>query len=293
MPTLASERVYRIGDATVTRVLDTRIETLTPAQLLPDWGSRPLPAGADALVQRSMTDDAARVALSIHSWLVRVGGKVILVDTGIGNGKDRPFSPLFHRLETDYLARLAAAGVRPEEVDLVLLTHLHVDHVGWNTVRGASGWEPTFPRARYVYAGAEEAFFHTPAGAARRMVYEDSVKPLADAGLVVRLPEQGGPVDEHFHFHPTPGHSAGHMSIALESVGEVALFAGDVMHSPVQLLMPDWNSCFCAEPEPARASRAWVQEFVRTRDATCFSSHFGDTSVVRHRPGATPAWSFV
>jgi glyoxylase-like metal-dependent hydrolase (beta-lactamase superfamily II) len=294
MQSWTESKVYTVGDATITRVTDRLLDTLGGPRIFPDWTPEAVQREVRGMVPEHLGDDGERLVMSVHSWLIRVAGKTVLVDTGIGNGTDRPFNPAFHQLNTNYLGRLARAHVTPEDVDLVLLTHLHVDHVGWNTVKVGDAWLPTFPNARYVYARAEEAFFDTPAGQSRRMVFEDSVLPLIEAGVTDRIGEDGGRYDEHFRFHPTPGHSPSHMSIELSSAGESALFGGDVMHHPIQLAHPDWNSGFCEDPEIARRSRAWALDFVKDRDALYFSSHFADTSVVRHAPanGAVP-WAFV
>jgi glyoxylase-like metal-dependent hydrolase (beta-lactamase superfamily II) len=295
MSNAPENRVYRVGDAEITRIVDTQLTTLTAAQLYP--------AGAeqDAVIQQlretypeQLSEDGQRLLLSVHSWLVRVGGKTILIDTGIGNGKNRPFSALFHNLQTPYLENLARAGVRPADVDLVLLTHLHTDHIGWNTTWDGERWRPTFPYARYVYAQAEEDFYGTPESLPRRMIFEDSVLPLIEAGMVERIGHDGGCYGSHFTFYPTPGHSVGHMSIGLSSKGETALFGGDVMHHAVQLLRPDWNSCFCGSDHGARRSREWALQFVAEHNALYFSSHFAGTSVVaRAAEGAGESWSFV
>jgi glyoxylase-like metal-dependent hydrolase (beta-lactamase superfamily II) len=288
-------RVYRVGDAEIMRIVDTQLTTLTAAQLFPAVADR-----ATAMEQvrahypEHLSADGQRLLLSVHSWLVRIGGKTILIDTGIGNHKNRPFNALFHQLRTPYLDHLARAGVRPADVDLVLLTHLHVDHVGWNTSWDGSSWRPTFPYARYVYAQPEEDFYHRPESLSRRMIFEDSVLPLIEAGLVDRIDAQGGCYGSHFTFHPTAGHSAGHMSISLSSQGETALFGGDVMHHAVQLLRPDWNSAFCGEGDAARHARAWALRFAAERKALYFSSHFAGSSVVAHAStGAGDVWSFV
>ena len=287
-------KVYTVGDATITRITDRVLDTLGGSRIFPDWTPDRVQEHARGMVPEHLGDDGERLIMSVHSWLVRVGGKTVLVDTGIGNGKERPFNPVFHQLNTNYLGRLARAGVTPVDVDLVLLTHLHVDHVGWNTVKQNGRWVPTFPNARYVYARAEEDFYITSAGESRRMVFDDSVQPLIDAGLVDRIGEDGGRYDEHFTFHSTPGHSAGHMSIGLSSAGEFALFGGDVMHHPIQLAHPEWNSGFCGDPAVSRSSRAWALDVVAGRSALYFSSHFADTSVIRHAPerGIVP-WVFV
>ncbi|WCE05884.1 MBL fold metallo-hydrolase [Pseudoxanthomonas sp. JBR18] len=286
-------RVYTVGEASVTRITDRVLDTLRGPDIFPDWTHEAVRDHAQPMRPEHLGEDGERLLMSVHSWLVRVGGKTVLVDTGIGNGKSRPFNPIFHQLNTDYLRRLAHAGVTPEAVDMVLLTHLHVDHVGWNTINVDGAWVPTFPNARYVYAQAEEDFYASDEGASRRMVFDDSVLPLIEAGLVQRIGDGGGAVDAHFHFHPTPGHCVGHMSIGLASAGASALFGGDVMHHPLQLRHPAWNAVFCAEAEQARRSRAWALAYVADTRGLYFSSHFAGTSVVQAK-GPDPAqWAFV
>lgn len=284
--------IYRVGDATITRITDRLLTTLHGPKILPDWSEAAVAPWRDAMRPEMLNDDGRTLIMSVHSWLIRIDGLTVLVDTGIGNGKSRPFNRMFDQLNTDYLRRLASAGVSPEDVDLVLLTHLHVDHVGWNT-RGIDGrWQPTFPNARYVYSQAEEDFYATPAAQPRRMIFDDSVLPLIQAGLVQRMGDAGGEIEAGFHFHPTPGHSVGHMSISLSSGGETALFGGDVMHHPLQLHHPDWNSVFCANGATARASRAWALDAVR-RGWLYFSSHFPGSSVVRADAETEGGWLFI
>ena len=284
--------VYRAGDASITRITDRLLTTLPGPQILPDWTEAAVAPWRDAMRPEMLSDDGQTLIMSVHSWLIRMDGLTVLVDTGIGNGKSRPFNRVFDQLNTDYLRRLANAGVAPEDVDLVLLTHLHVDHVGWNTRWIDGCWQPTFPNARYVYSQAEEDFYATPASEPRRMIFDDSVKPLIQAGLVQRVDHAGGDIEAGFHFHPTPGHSVGHMSISLTSGGQTVLFGGDVMHHPLQLHHPHWNSVFCADGEPARKSRAWALDAVRS-GWVYFSSHFPGSSVVRADSDAPGGWLFV
>jgi glyoxylase-like metal-dependent hydrolase (beta-lactamase superfamily II) len=283
---------YRVGNARITRITDRLLTTLPGPKVFPDWTESAVTPWRDAMHPEMLSDDGQTLIMSVHSWLVRIDGLVVLVDTGIGNGKSRPFNRVFDQLHTGYLQRLANAGVRPDDVDLVLLTHLHVDHVGWNTRLVDGRWQPTFPNARYVYARAEEDFYATPAAASRRMIFDDSVQPLIDAGLVQRLGDRGGEIEAGFRFHPTPGHSVGHMSISLTSGGESALFGGDVMHHPLQLHHPHWNSVFCADGEQTRRSRAWVLDAIRD-GGLYFSSHFPGTSVVRADSHVEGGWAFV
>lgn len=271
---------WSIGRARVSRI-DDLCFAFAGASLFAGWDPRVSPGEIRGLGDGLLADaDGQQTCLAVHSWLVQIDGCNILIDTGVGNDKDRSFLPAFHRLNTPYLANLAEAGARPDDIDFVLLTHLHSDHVGWNTRWDGAAWQPTFPKARYLYAAAEEAFCMTPAAEARRPVFEDSLQPLIDAGQIERIGPEGGRLDEHFTFHPTPGHSPGHLSISLEADGEVALFGGDVLHHPLQLLHPDWNSCFCGEAVGARHSRAWALDYVKRHHAVYFSSHFAGSGVV-------------
>jgi Zn-dependent hydrolases, including glyoxylases len=166
----------------------------------------------------------------------------------------------------------------------VLLTHLHVDHVGWNTHLQDGQWVPVFPNATYIFSRKEYDFFATDAGAPRRMVCDDSVQPLVDAGQARMIGAQGGEEIEGIRFLPTPGHSIDHMAIEIESQGETALFSGDVMHSPVQVYRPQWNSMFCLDGARARQSRQWLLERAKGRDA--FSCAFpGDQRRARAQGG--------
>ena len=273
-----SETSYRLGRATIRRVRETVLAGIAPAYLYPDLKLGLLTAHERELLLSAKEMPEGTVALSIHTWLVELDGKRILIDTGIGNDKDRPFSSLFHRLNNPFLERLEAVGAAADKIDYVLTTHLHVDHVGWNTQRVAGQWVPTIPKARYAFAQAELDFFATPRGEARRMVFEDSVAPVIAAGQAEIIGPEGGRFLDVFTFHPTAGHSAGHMSIGLEVDGERALFTGDVMHNPVQVLRPEWNSAFCLEAEPARRSRTWLLKQAVEKDLTLFTAHFPRTS---------------
>ncbi|MFB9127182.1 MBL fold metallo-hydrolase [Paraburkholderia dipogonis] len=271
---------HRVGDARITRVSETRFP-LAPAVLYPEWA----PSAADELSRRlskaSLDLERNEVMLSVHTWVVQMDGLTVLIDTGIGNFKERPFSKLFHQLDNPYLERLADAGILPTQVDEVLLTHLHADHVGWNTQWLDGRWQPTFPNATYVFPQAEQDFFATPAGDSRRMVFEDSVVPVIESGQAATIPAEGGTWREGIVFHPTPGHSAGHMSISIRSRGEEALFTGDVMHNPIQVYRPEWNSTFCFDAAPARDSRQWALNYAADRNAILFSAHFPQTSAGR------------
>jgi len=292
MPTTFTPHIHHIGAATITRVDETRF-ALTPERLFPMWNEDE----GRALEARFATDSLdltnRRVPVKTHLWVVEIDGRTIIIDTGIGNGKSRPFSELFHQLDNPVLQRLKEAGFQPEQVDYVLLTHLHVDHVGWNTHWQNGRWMPVFPNATYVFGQRERDFFTTPESAPRRMVFEDSVLPVIDAGQAHTVPDSGEEILDGIRLLPTFGHSPGHMAIEIRSRGQTALFSGDVMHSPMQVYQPDWNSVFCSGQDQARESRHWLLKHAAETDATLFAAHFPETSAGKvKRSGDGFEWSY-
>jgi glyoxylase-like metal-dependent hydrolase (beta-lactamase superfamily II) len=295
---MKSETTYRVGDAEITRICDWNLSHFKTSQMIPEWNDE-----TRSCLQHPLagTTDASgeHVLLSIHSWLVKEHGRTILIDTGAGNNKVRPYAQYFDHLQTPYLKHLQAAGVALEEVDHVLLTHLHVDHVGWNTRLENGEWIPTFPNAQYIFSRREHEFFSNPANHTERnrtsfAVQEDSISPIIDAGQAEMMEAGENEVADGFTFHATPGHSVAHSSIVFRSAGEVALFTGDLMHHPVQVQRPHWNSVFDAFPEAARSSRMWAIEFAADNKALIFSSHFSASSSGRiERIGAEFVWTFL
>jgi glyoxylase-like metal-dependent hydrolase (beta-lactamase superfamily II) len=284
---------YRVGDATVTKVTE-QIFSLKTDLLFSDFQPSVLEEHRSWLTGDHIDASEENLLLSIHTWVVRHAGRTILVDTASGNHKDRPFSAIFHQLNSPYLERLEAAGVQPQDVDIVLLTHLHVDHVGWNTRLENARWVPTFPNARYVLPTIEREFFSTPAGQKRYMVFEDSVMPVIKAGLVDEVGAEGGQYLPGIVFHPTPGHSVGHMSIEITSAGETALFSGDVWHHPLQAYQPGWSSVFCADKDRAKVSRRWFLEHADQTGAHVFTSHFaGSSAGTVQADGGGFRWTFI
>ncbi len=273
---------FEVGDLHIRRVPETLLTSFTPETLLPGWAS----GVADAQLQALQPDHVApsgHLILSTHAWLVRTGKYQVLVDTGIGNDKTRP-TPLFHQLQTDFLSNLRQAQASPDDIDFVLLTHLHTDHVGWNTQLVNGQWVPTFRNARYVFSRREYDVLSAQAraGTDRRGFFEDSVQPIVAAGqaLPVEASEQ---ILDGVTLHPTPGHSVDHWSIGMVSRGETALFAGDVMHHPIQVDQTQLNSVFCAAPDAARRSRLWALQYAEETNALFCSSHFAGRSAGRIR----------
>jgi len=205
--------------------------------------------------------------LDFHTYLVRTPQHVILIDTCIGDDKERGGHKFFHRLKTPWLANLRAAGIAPEQVDYVMCTHMHADHVGWNTRLRDGRWVPTFPNAKYVFARTE--FEHRKrnyegAATAGYGAYADSILPVVETGQAV-IVDDGHEVDGHLRLQPAPGHTPGNVVIELRSRGEQAVFCGDVLHHPIQVAHPEWSAIFCEDRVQSAATR---QRFVASHADT-------------------------
>ncbi len=264
-----------LGAVTVTRLVEWTGPVLTVDAFFPDVAPKTWTDNQDWLAPdfwRS-ADDAHPVAL--QSWLLRSEGKNILIDTGGGNGKSRPSNPAFDHLDTQFLEQLAAAGLQPDDIDVVVNTHLHVDHVGWNTVPDGGEWVPTFRNATYLLPEQDLAYFEA-AGTdpARRRHIDDSVVPVRQAGQAVTFADPYR-IDEHLTLEGAPGHTPGSSVVQLHSGTDQAVFVGDVLHNPVQVIQPDANSCFCLDPAAARATRRRLLSWAADNGALVLPAHFG------------------
>jgi glyoxylase-like metal-dependent hydrolase (beta-lactamase superfamily II) len=279
-----------LGSVTLDRVLEyagpvgMSPDTFFPDSAPPMWRDERNP-----VVPHFLDDDSGIVRAAIQTWVLRSGGRTILIDTGVGNDKERPHVPLWSGRKSGFLASLAAVGVRPEDVDVVVNTHLHNDHVGWNTVWEGGEWVPTFPRARYLMPARDFAYWdpaerRDAAGGPHHLnVFEDSVAPVHRAGLV-DLWDGEHVIDEHLRLVAAPGHTPGSSAVLLESAGARAMFVGDLVHTPVQLAHPHVNSCFCEDPEQARATRRSLLARAADERSLLFPAHFAGGGGVRVRP---------
>ncbi|MGK5638183.1 MBL fold metallo-hydrolase [Streptomyces sp. URMC 126] len=273
----AAPASWQVGEVRVHRVDETVLPPDTGPWLLPD--ATPGVTAEVPWLRPDFTAPNGAPLLSSHTFAFETGGRRVLVDTGIGNGKSRA-NPAWHRLDTDYAHRLTAAGFPPDSVDLVVLTHLHTDHVGWNTRAAADGsWVPTFPNARYVTSRTEWDYWAGRWGdmeESRRRMFHDSVHPIRDAGLLDLLDVQDGPavLAPGLRLLPTPGHTPGHVALELRSGGSSAVVTGDCVHHPVQLARPHITSCVDTDPgQAARTRRALLASLAGT-DALLLGTHF-------------------
>ncbi|MBV1906016.1 MAG: MBL fold metallo-hydrolase [Pseudomonadales bacterium] len=193
--------------------------------------------------------------MSIHALIIETQGKKIMVDTCLGNDKPRPNKAWAMR-KGPFLDDLASAGHPRESIDYVICTHLHVDHVGWNTMLVNDKWVPTFPNARYLFARKEwEAWKEEGDSEHFGPVLADSVQPVIDAGLA-DLVEWDHKINDEIWLEPTPGHTPGHVSVRISSGGENAVITGDMTHHPCQLARPEW-SCFADSDAKKAIQTRW------------------------------------
>ncbi|MBN6040408.1 MBL fold metallo-hydrolase [Amycolatopsis sp. 195334CR] len=270
-----------LGDVTVTRVKEYygSVE-MGPADFFPESPDDAWDAHQSWLAPDFLDAGTGECRSAIQTWLLRSEGRTILVDTGVGNHKDRPYAPVWSRLSTNYLDNLATAGVRPEDVDIVVNTHLHIDHVGWNTFLDGRTWVPTFPNATYLMPRRDFDFWnpannHEPVlGRGNQNVFEDSVAPVHEAGLT-HLWDGSYRIDRNLRLDLAPGHTPGSSVLTLASGGDRALFVGDLVHNPLQLVEPETNSCFCEDPAEARATRHKLLGRAAEDNTLVFPAHFG------------------
>ena len=260
---------WKVGDVTITKVVE--IEMAAPATwLLPDATEENL--ARVAWLRPHFVDEKGVPVLSIHALVVESEGQRILVDTCVGNDKQRPLKE-WDRRQGPFLEDLADAGHPADRIDTVLCTHLHVDHVGWNTRLVDGRWVPTFPRARYLWNRVE--LDHWLAHPEDQMgdVVGDSVQPVLDAGQV-DLVDDTHPVTSEVWLEPTPGHTPGHVSVHIRSQGEEAVITGDLMHHPVQCAHPEWEATVDTDRAQARATRRSFLERYADRPVLVLGTHF-------------------
>jgi glyoxylase-like metal-dependent hydrolase (beta-lactamase superfamily II) len=269
-----------LGDVSVTRVMEYfgSVE-LSPRSFFPDSTEGSWEANKGMLAPDFWDPEADVCISAIQTWVLRSAGKTILVDTGVGNHKERPYAPVWSHLETAFLTNLAGAGVRPEDVDIVINTHLHNDHVGWNTVLQDRRWVPTFPNATYLMPQREFDFWNPDndrprIGRGHQNVFEDSVAPVFQAGLVT-LWDNSFEIDENLRLELAPGHTPGSSVVSVHSGADRALFVGDLLHTPLQFIEPDVNSCFCVAPREARATRRRLLHYAADTNTLVFPAHLG------------------
>ena len=267
---------------------------MPPLEIFGDCTQQHLDANRGWLVPRFQDALSGNLILTIQSFLIKQHGLTILVDACAGNDKDR-VRPSFHRQQHAWLDTLRAAGAEPEDIDVVLCTHLHVDHVGWNTRLENGRWVPTFPNARYLMAKGEWDYWRNAGPAALQRTGDfisDSVLPIIESGQAEMIGDSHA-LKSDISIEPAHGHTPGQKMLRLGSGRQQALLTADMMHHPLQLKYPEWSTRFCIDPDMARRTRMDFLKANANSGRLIFPTHFPSPTGGRiERDGASYRFQF-
>jgi len=269
---------WNVGRVRVTKIVE--LETIGSTRFILPLASHDEIRKLPWLIPHFATEEG-RLKMSIHALVVETPTRRIVVDTGLGNDKQGRKVPTWNNRNTPFLETMTAAGFAPDSIDTVLCTHLHVDHIGWNTRLEGHQWVPTFAKARYVFGRTEYEYWRDhsvePDKAA---VFHDSVKPIMDAGMADLVASDSRLCDE-ITLIPTPGHSPGHISVHIKSAGEEALLTGDVAHHPCQMAHLDWSSTADSDPVQSIVTRRELFARFADKPVLVIGGHFNAGHIQR------------
>ncbi len=264
---------WRIGNASLAPVHETHAGRIIQAGIA---AAKPERLAEISWLTPRFADSEGKMKAVVQAFVIILDGTRVLVDTCVGNAKARPGLPEWSGLETAFLDRLATRGLGHDDIDFVICTHFHFDHVGWNTSQAAGKWVPTFPRARYIFSKDEFEYWKAQPvneNADDRAGFADSVLPVFEAGLAELVPSDHE-ICTGISLLPTPGHTPGHVSVRVESQGERAIITGDALHHPCQVAHPQWSESSDFDPELACRSRLAVLESCADSRTLLVGSHF-------------------
>ena len=269
---------HQLGDMRIDRIIEQELPGFDPFEFFPNLTQEELDANRGVLPAAAMDPASGMLVFTMQSYVVRVGGLTILIDTCIGNDKDRPTRPLWHyKTDATYMNALKAAGLTVEDIDVVMCTHLHPDHVGWNTKLEDGRWVPTFPNARYVFS--ENELDYWTAQNAKQSIghFEDSVLPIVQAGRT-ELVKNDHELTHGVQLLPTPGHTPDHFSVKLSSGGKDAIVTGDLIHSPLQCACTHLHARPDVDKEQGLATRNKFMDTYAETDTLIAATHFPSPS---------------
>jgi len=275
----------QFGDVTIDRLVEVEGPGYEPTFFFPDATMEGFAGEMDWLLPHFWDEAANTFLRCIQSYVVRTRHHTVLVDSCVGHEKDRPPTPGWHGLRSTWFDQLQSAGVDPADVDYVLCTHLHADHIGWNTRLENGRWVPTFPNAKYVFHKDEYRYWEEHGGdwegsGSMDGAFEDSVLPVMAAGQL-ELVNNDFAIDDQFSLEPTPGHSPGHICIDVRAPDQHLVLSGDVVHHPIQIAYPEWNSRFCVDPDLSRKSRQAFVARHADQDTLILPAHFASPAAGR------------
>jgi glyoxylase-like metal-dependent hydrolase (beta-lactamase superfamily II) len=262
---------WHVGDATVTAIVEAETGRIPPAMFFP--AATASDVAAESWLVPDFADAEGALIFRVQAFVIDDGlGRRVVVDPCVGNDKQRAL-PFWHLQRYTFLDDLTAAGFDPLGVDLVVHTHLHADHVGWDTRLVGGSWVPTFPNAHHLYTQRELDHRLASDQAGSEDVYGDSIAPIFEAGLAGIVAEDED-LGDGLRLAPTPGHTPGHTSLWIESAGERAVISGDLIHHPVQCARPGWAEVADADAELARRTRHSFLSDVALERVVMFGTHF-------------------
>ena len=268
---------YQLGALRIDRLIES--EQADPyydgLKFFPGTSAEDWEKHANWLQPTAMHPVSGYLVFTIQSFLVRTGRYNILVDTCVGDYKHRRNTMFNMRNEGTLIKRLRTAGVHPAEIDYVMCTHMHADHVGWNTRLVDGRWAPTFTNAKYIFSRKEYDYWKNSGDPSPE--YTDSVLPVVEAGQAV-LVDNDYAMNAQIRLESTPGHTPDHFSIHLASDGREAVITGDLIHSPVQCQEPDWIMRADFAPAQARQTRRSFLDSYCETDVLICASHFPSPS---------------
>jgi len=273
---------FSVADLTIHRIVEQETTFLQAQEMFPALTPEMLAAERGALRAANALDARDTLILCFQSYVVKTPHHTILIDSCIGNDKPRA-RPIWNvKTDDTYMRALAATGVSVDDIDIVMCTHLHADHVGWNTRLDNGRWVPTFPNARYVFAQREYDHWVAQNAKAEVPPFADSVLPVVEAKRADIVSDDFS-IGDHVRLVPTPGHTPGHVAVALGRGRDEAVFSGDLMHSPLQLGFPELSPKFDVDPTQAAVTRrAFLDRYCDT-STLCCTAHFPSPSVGRIR----------
>jgi glyoxylase-like metal-dependent hydrolase (beta-lactamase superfamily II) len=274
---------FTAGDLTIHRIIEQETTFLAALEMLPTLTPEVLAENRGWMQAAGAIDASDVLVLCFQSYVVKTPHHTILIDSCIGNDKPRPNRPKWNMKTDDTYARaLAAAGISVADIDYVMCTHLHVDHVGWNTRLENGRWVPTFPKARYVFAQTEFDYWTDMHAKTPIPVIADSVLPIVEAKRHEVVGDEHA-IGDHVRIQPTPGHTPGHSAFRLGRAKDDAVFSGDLMHSPIQTLFPEMSVKFDVDQAAAAKTRRSFLERYCDTDTLCCTAHFPSPSVGKIR----------
>jgi glyoxylase-like metal-dependent hydrolase (beta-lactamase superfamily II) len=274
---------FSVGDFTVHRIIEQETTFLQANDALPTLTPEVLAENRAWLQKTGALDANDTLILCFQSYIIKTPHHTILIDSCIGNDKPRPLRPKWNMKNDDtYMRALAASGFSVGDIDFVMCTHLHVDHVGWNTRLENGRWVPTFPKARYVFGKGEFDYWAAENAKAAVAPFADSVLPVVEANKA-EIVNNDYSIGDHIRILPTPGHTPGHVAFTLGRSKDDAVFAGDLIHTPLQLRYPDLSPKFDVDPAQAAATRRSFLERYCDTDTLCCTAHFPSPSTGKIR----------